>query len=172
MNTTLLSPPPAPAPSAGPESRASITLQTPMLDPASARLVLRCSYRHLAQWIVSGELEWVFDLRRTGASRAFTRILAESIFRLQQRGHPLTPRQIAAQRQHPFQQVFDSLFPHHKPHLTSIELTRGWACSVMHIHHLLEDGLLGLADKDRLPHGAMQISRESVFHFMQTRRIL
>ena len=143
-----------------------------MLDPACARLVLRCSYRHLAQWIVSGELEWVFDLRQAGASRAFTRILAESIFRLQQRGHPLTPRQIAAQRLHPFQQVFDPLFPRPKPFLTSIELARGWACSVMHVHHLLRDGLLGLADQDRLPHGAMQISRESVFHFMQTRRIL
>ncbi|MGA2540575.1 MAG: hypothetical protein ABSG78_03315 [Verrucomicrobiota bacterium] len=178
MNTLVvphppaLAPPAAPLPATGRELLSSITLQAPLLDAGSACLALRCSERHLTQWVLSGDLEWAFDLRRAGARRCCLRILTESIVRLQQRQRPLSPRERAAQRLHPFQKVFDPMFPRHKPFLLSTELARVWACGTSHIHNLVEDGLLGLVDKDYVPREAAQICRETAFHFMQSRRIL
>ncbi len=178
MNTLPVPHPPALAPLAGPlpatgrELLSSITLQAPLLDVGSAGLALRCSQRHLMQWILGGDLEWAFDLRRAGARRCCLRILTESIIRLQQRQHPLTPRERAAQRLHLFQKVFDPMFPQHKPFLFSTELARVWACGTTHIHNLAEDGLLGLVDRDHVPRAAVQISRETAFLFMQSRRII
>ena len=178
MNTTLLPHPPAlapsvaPPPSAGRELLSSITLQAPLLGLAAARLALRCDERQLLDWILGGDLEWAFDLRRAGARRACLRILTESIIRLQQRNRLLTPREKAAQQLHPFQGVFDAMFHHHKPFLLSTELARVWACSPKHIHNLAGDGLLGLVARDYLPCEAVQISRQTAFDFMQNRRIL
>jgi hypothetical protein len=56
--------------------------------------------------------------------------------------------------------------------LLSTELARVWACSPTHILNLVEDGLLGLVDKPYVPREAMQISRQTACHFMQSRRIL
>ena len=178
MNTTLWAHPPAPAPSSAPapsagrELLSSITLQAPLLGAAPACLALRCGEDQLMDWILGGDLEWAFDFRRPGARRACLRILTESIIRLQQRHRLLTPREKAAQRLHPFQDVFDPMFRHHKPFLFSTELARIWACSPNHIHNLVQDGLLGLVEKDYLPCKAVQIPRQTAFHFMQTRRIL
>jgi hypothetical protein len=173
MNTALLSRPPAgPAAAAGGECPGAILLRAPLLDPSAARLALQCPERRLMQWVLSGDLEWAFDLRRAGVSRACLRILTESVARLQQRGRPVTPREKAAQRQRPLEKVFDPLFHHHKPVLFISELGRVWACSVGHIHNLVEDGLLGVVEKDYLAREAVQISRESAFQFMQSRRIL
>jgi hypothetical protein len=123
-------------------------------------------------WILAGDLEWAFDLRRAGSRRCFLRILTESIVRLQERDHPLTPREKAAQRLHPFERVFDSMFGGQRAWLLSTELARVWACSPTHILNLAEDGLLGLVDKPYVPREAMQISRQTACHFMQSRRIL
>ena len=179
MNTVLLPHPPAPASSSAPglsagrELLSSITLQAPLLGAAPARLALRCGEAQLMDWILGGDLEWAFDLRRAGSHRpCCLRLLTESILRLQQRGRLLTPREKAAQQMHLFQHVFDGLFHHHKPFLFSTELARVWACSPSHIHNLIQDGLLGLVDRDYLPCEAVQISRQTAFHFMQTRRIL
>ena len=150
----------------------SITLQAPLLDAGPACLALRCSERHLMQWVLSGDLEWAFDLRRAGARRCCLRILTESINLLRQRNRPLTPRERAAQRLHSFQKVFDSMFPRQKPFLFSTELARVWACGTSHIHNLAADGLLGLVEKDYVPREAVQICRETALHFMETRRII
>jgi hypothetical protein len=123
-------------------------------------------------WVLGGDLEWAFDLRRTGARRSCLRILTESIVRLQQRNRPITPREKAAQSLHSLEDVFDPLFHHHKPFLFSTELARVWACSPTHIHNLIADGLLRLADKHPAPCQAARVCRQSAFHFMQTRRIL
>jgi len=178
MNTLLLPHPPAltapppPLASAGRELLSSITLQAPLLDVAAACLALRCTERHLMDWVLGGDLEWTFDLRRAGARRSCLRILTESIVRLRQRHRPLTPGERAAQRLHPFHKVFDPMFPHRKPFLLSTELTRVWACSSGHVHHLVQDGLLRLVDKHYEPCEALQIRRETVFDFMQSRRII
>jgi len=178
MNTTLAAHPPAPAPAAAPgpsagrELTSSITLQAPLLGLAAARLALSCDERQLRDWILGGDLEWAFDLRRACARRACLRILTESILRLQQRRRLLTPREKAAQRLHPLENVFDPMFHHHKSFLFSTELARVWACSPHHIHNLVQDGLLGLVDKDYVPREAARISRQTAFHFLQSRRIL
>jgi len=170
------SPPPAvgaaPAPSAGRGLVSCITLQAPLLGVEPARLALRCSEKQLMEWVLSGDLEWAFDLRRAGARRSCLRILTESIVLRQQRNRPITPREKAAQRAHPLEDVFDPMFQHHKPFLFSTELARVWACSASHVHNLIQDGLLGLVDKDYVPCEAAQVSRQSAFYFMQTRRIL
>ncbi|MGD0412140.1 MAG: hypothetical protein ABSC18_10600 [Verrucomicrobiota bacterium] len=178
MNTALasLAPPAAPSaapfPSAGRELISSITLRAPLLGVGPARLALRCGEGQLMDWILSGDLEWAFDLRRAGARRSCLRILTESIVRLQQRDRLLTPREKAAQRLHPLENVFDAMFQHHKSFLFSTELARVWACSPHHIHNLIQDGLLGRVDKDYVPREAARICRQTAFHFMQTRRIL
>jgi hypothetical protein len=177
MNTTLFPHPSAPAlcaapsPSAGQDPASSITLQASLLGVEPARLALRCGEKQLMEWVLSGDLEWVFDLRRAGARRSCLRILTESILLLQRRNRPITPREKAAQRLHPLEDVFDPMFHHHKPVLLSTELARVWACSPEHVHHLIEDGLLGLVDKDYGPCEAAQVSRQSAFYFMQARRI-
>jgi hypothetical protein len=178
MNTTLVCPPPPatpfdpPAPQAGRELISSITLRAPLLGVAAARLALRCGEGQLMDWILSGDLEWAFDLRRAGARRSCLRILTESIVRLQQRNRPLTPREKAARRLHPLESVFDAMFHHHKSYFLSTELARVWACSPHHIHNLIQDGLLGLVDRDYVPREAVRISRQTAFHFMQSRRML
>jgi len=150
----------------------SITLQAPLLGAEPARLALRCGEDQLMDWILSGDLEWAFDLRRAGARRSCLRILTESIVLLQQRNRLLTPREKAAQRLHPLEKVFDSMFHHPRPFLFSTELARVWACSPHHVHNLVQDGLLGRVDKKYFPREAARISRQTAFHFMQTRRIL
>jgi len=178
MNTALLSRPPAPVlcatppPSAARDLVSCITLQAPLLGVEAARLALRCSEKQLMEWVLSGDLEWAFDLRRAGVRRSCLRILTESIVLRQQRNRPITPREKAAQRSHALEDVFDPLFQHHKPYLFSTELARVWACSGSHIHNLIQDGLLGRVEKDYVPCEAAQVSRQSAFHFMQTRRIL
>ena len=64
------------------------------------------------------------------------------------------------------------MFHHHRPFLLSTELARVWGCGPTHIHNLLQDGLLGRVDKEHVPHAAAQVSRETAFFFMQSRRIL
>ncbi len=178
MNTAFAAHPPplaptaAPPPPAGRELLSSITLQAPLLGVAPALLALRCGERQLMEWILSGDLEWAFDLRRAGARRCCLRVLTESIVRLQQRSRLLTPREKAAQQLHPLETVFDPMFHHRRPYLFSTELARVWACSPNHIHNLVEDGLLGLVDKHYVPREAVQISRQTAFYFMQSRRIL
>jgi hypothetical protein len=54
----------------------------------------------------------------------------------------------------------------------STELARVWACSPAHIHNLIQDGLLGVVEREYAPHEAAQVSRQSALHFMKTRRIL
>jgi len=178
MNTTLVYESPSVAPAAAPPAAAgrelisSITLRAPLLGVEAARLALRCGETQLVDWILSGDLEWAFDLRRAGARRSCLRVLTESIVRLQQRQRVLTPREKAAQRLHPLENVFDAMLQHHKPFLFSAELARVWACTPHHIHNLVQDGLLGRVDKDYLPREAVRICRQTAFHFMQTRRIL
>jgi hypothetical protein len=158
--------------SAGRGLFSAVTLQAPLLDAASARLALRCPEARLMEWILDGELEWAFDLRRAGSRRPCLRILTESVARLQQRGRPLTPREKAAQRSQPLPTVFDAIFQHHRPILISTELARVWACCPNHIHNLIEDKLLTLVARKYVPREALQITRQSALHFMQTRRIL
>jgi hypothetical protein len=47
-----------------------------------------------------------------------------------------------------------------------------WACSPEHVHNLIEDGLMGLADGGPGSRNVAQVTRQSVLQFMQTRRIL
>ena len=74
-SATLLSHPfpaaPAAAapPTSGRELISSITLRAPLLGVGPARLALRCGEGQLMDWILSGDLEWAFDLRRAGARR-------------------------------------------------------------------------------------------------------
>jgi hypothetical protein len=178
MNPFPAPPPPTlaplatPLPSAGRELLCSITLQAPLLDMAAACLALRCAERRLMEWVFSGDLEWTFDLRRAGARRSCLRVLTESIVRFRQRNRALTSSERTAQRLHPFGKVFDPMFPHHRPFLLSTELTRVWTCSSSHIHNLVQDGHLCLVDKHYEAREAVQIRRETVFDFMQSRRII
>ncbi len=168
----ILAPLAVPLPSAGRELLCSITLQAPLLDVAAAGLALRCTERRLMEWVFSGDLEWTFDLRRAGARRSCLRVLTESIVKFRQRNRALTPTERTAQRLHPFGKVFDPMFPHHRPFLLSTELTRVWRCSSSHIHNLVQDGNLRLVDRHHEAREAVQIRRETVFEFMQSRRII
>ena len=56
--------------------------------------------------------------------------------------------------------------------MLSTELARVWACSPHHVRNLVQDGLLGLVARDYVPREAAQISRQTAFQFMQSRRIL
>jgi hypothetical protein len=178
MNTPLLSRPPAPAaaaaprPAAEPAPSSAITLQAPLVGVEAARLALHCGERHLMAWIHSGDLEWAFDFRRDGARRSCLRILTRSMVAFQQRNRPITPREMAAQRLHRLDDEFERMFHHHRPVLVSTELARVWACSPEHVHNLIEDGLMGLADEGPGARNAAQVTRQSVLQFMQTRRIL
>jgi hypothetical protein len=178
MNTILIpcpsahAPAAAPQPAAEPAQASAITLQAPLVGVEAARLALRCGERHLMAWIHSGDLEWAFDFRRDGARRSCLRILTRSMVAFQQRNRPITPREMAAQRLHPLQDEFDRIFPHHRPVLVSTELARVWACSPEHVHNLIEDGLMGLADGGPGSRNVAQVTRQSVLQFMQTRRIL
>jgi hypothetical protein len=175
MNSPLLSNSSAPAPSAAaaqPPPPSAITLQAPLVGAEAARLALRCGEKQLMAWILSGDIEWAFDFRRDGARRSCLRILTRSMIAHLQRNRPITPRERAAQRLHPLQDEFDLMFHHHRPLLTSTELARVWACSPEHVHNLIEDGLLGLAGEAGGSCKALQVTRHSALHFMQTRRIL
>jgi len=165
-------PPAAPFASAGRDLLCSITLQAPLLDVAAACLALRCTERRLMEWVFSGDLEWTFDLRRAEARRSCLRVLTESIVRFRQRNRALTSSERTAQRLHALGKVFDPMFPHRRPFVLSTELTRVWACSSSHIHNLVQDGLLGLVDRHYQAREAVQIRRETVFDFMQSRRII
>jgi hypothetical protein len=173
MNTTNI---PLPSrqssPAAEPAPSSAITLQAPLVGAEAARLALRCGERQLMAWVHSGDLEWAFDFRRDGARRACVRILTRSMTALLQRNRPITPREKAAQRLRPLQGEFDQMFQHHKPFLISTELARVWACSPEHVHNLIEDGLLGLAEQCSGACKAVQMARQSILQFMQTRRIL
>jgi hypothetical protein len=159
-----------PAASARPLATA-ITLDAPLIGVESARLALRCGEDDVLEWILSGDLEWAFDLRRKGARRACCRILTESVIRKQQRGGRLTPRERKAQKTHPFEEIFDSLFTVRRPVLYSSELARAWNCGTSHIHNLIADGLLPIVRKYYAPRESYQFPRQEVFAFMQSRRM-
>ena len=124
-------------------------------------------------WVLGGDLEWTFDLRRAGARRSCLRILTESIVRLRQRHRPLTP----ARKSRPAPPPFPARSS------TPCSLTANPFCSAPNwpgsglaapatSTTSSQDGLLGLVDKHYEPCEAVQIRRETVFDFMQSRRII
>ena len=159
------------APSDGPVLPASITLEAPLLSVEFARLALRCHESDILDWIRSGDLEWAFDLRSGQSRRSYIRILTDSVVRLQQRNRLLTLRERKAQRDHPFEVIFDPMFQHHRPFLLSTELARVWNCGASHIHNLIQDGLLPVVRRPYTLREAFQIPRQRAAEFMKSRRI-
>jgi hypothetical protein len=149
----------------------ALTLEAPMIGVESARLALRCDEAAIMGWILSGDIEWAFDLGRLNSKRWYLRILTESVVVKQQRAGHITARERSAQRGHPFQEIFDSLFPHLRPVLHSSELARVWGCGTSHIHNLVQDGLLSTVEKTAPRREGFQIPRENVFQFMAAGRI-
>jgi len=149
----------------------AVTLEAPLIGVDSARLALRCGEDDILEWILSGDLEWAFDIRRLRARRACCRILTESVVLKQHREGRLTPREREAQRDHPFLEVFDAMFKHHRPFLLSSELARVWNCGASHIHNLTRDGLLSAVEKHHALRPVFHFPRENVFAFMQSRRM-
>jgi hypothetical protein len=148
-----------------------ITLEAPLLGVESARLALRCGEDDIMAWIMGGELEWAFDIRRAGARRPCCRILTESVVRQQRREGRLTPREKETQRGHSFPEIFDGIFPHRRSLLFSSELCRVWNCGASHVHNLIQDGLLPPVEKRYAACEAFQFPREKIFAFMQSRRM-
>jgi hypothetical protein len=159
------------APSDGRMLLTSITLEAPLLSVEFARLALRCRESDILDWIRSGDLEWAFDLRSDLSRRSYIRILTESVVLMQQRNRLLTLRERKAQRDHPFEVIFDPMFQHHKPFLLSTELARVWNCGTSHIHNLIQDGLLPVVRKPYALREAFQIPRQRAAEFMKSRRI-
>jgi hypothetical protein len=164
------SPPVSPAPPGRPLLTA-LTLDAPLIGVESARLALRCGEDDILEWILSGDLEWAFDIRRAGARRACCRILTESVIRKQQRQGRLTPRERKVQESHSFEEIFDGLFKQRHPVLFSRELARVWNCGTSHIHNLIDDGLLPIVEKYYAPREGFQFPRQKIFAFMQSRRM-
>jgi hypothetical protein len=149
----------------------TVTLEAPLLGVESARLALRCGEDDIMEWILSGDLAWAFDIRRLRARRPCLRILTESVAARQQSGGRLPARERETRRNRPFRGIFDAIFRHRRPVLTSTELARVWNCGASHIHNLIQDGLLRPLEKKYVPREVFQFPREAVFDFMQTRRM-
>jgi hypothetical protein len=149
----------------------ALTLNAPMVGVESARLALRCDEAALTGWILSGDIEWAFDLRRQNAKRWYVRILTESVVVKQKHPGPFGVNERRSQRRHRFQDIFDSLFPPRRLHFHSSEMARIWGCGVSHIHNLVQDGLLGGNEAKSARHDGFQIPRENILQLMQSRRI-
>jgi len=148
----------------------TLTLKAPLIGLESARLALGCGEDDILSWITTCVLQWAFDFRRARARRAYCRILTESVVRMQRRVEPLSPIELAAQKDNPFEGIFDGMFPQERPFLLSSELCRVWNCGASHVHNLVQDGLLGAVEKYYV-RDVIQISREKVSQFMQSRRM-
>ena len=152
-----------------------MTLEAALIGLESARLALKCTEDQLMAWIVAGQLEWAFDLRAKEASRAYIRILTQSVVKLQQ---PLTPPHSRRRDWKTwisgapcFEEVFASVFRHHRPWIRTSELVQVWNCCPRHIRNLMDLNFLEIAEKPYLPNEARLVSRQSVAAFMQQRRI-
>lgn len=176
MNATLDTPAPSNIrPAALRSFTPAITLEASLIGIESARIALRCSESQLLAWIASGELEWAFDLRAGDSSRSYIRVLTQSVVKLQQTKRPSNLRRnwrawVAAAPS--FEDVFDSIFRHHRSCIRGGELAREWNCGSSHITNLVDLNLLEVAQKSHFSNQSRLLSRKSVADFMQQRRMV
>lgn len=175
MNAPLVKPLNSPRLVSRPPLAISVTLEACLISIHAARLALRCSEDQVIAWIGSGQLEWAFDLRAKKTTRSYIRILTQSVVKLQQPRTPLNLR-----RRHwkswvasapSFEEVFESIFRHHRPWIRTSELIQAWNCCSGHIRNLIELDFLEVARRAYLPNQARLVSRQSVAAFMEERRI-